>query len=91
MFFVGVIMDSTGCTQHAVTIFCDWIYDSNEPVAIPLCKKSLDCCTWTVQESIVKEATLFVRFVDGWIFKEHESKKKKVLDRCAHAAVEKKS
>jgi hypothetical protein len=31
MFVVGVMMDSTGSCQHVVTIFWNWIYDSNEP------------------------------------------------------------
>jgi hypothetical protein len=48
MFVVGVMTDSTGSYQHAVTIFWNWIYDSNEPFALPLSKESLDCCTWTV-------------------------------------------
>jgi hypothetical protein len=89
MFFVGVMMDSTGSSQHAVTIFREWVYDSNEPFALPLCKESLDCCTWTVKEGAVQEASLFVRFVDGWIFKEQEAKKKKKLDKCAPATIEK--
>ena len=82
-------MDSTGSSQHAVTIFREWVYDSNEPFALPLCKESLDCCTWIVKEGAVQEASLFVQFVDGWIFKEQEEKKKKKLDKCAPAAIEK--
>jgi hypothetical protein len=85
MFVVGVIQDSTGCCQHAVTIFRNWIYDSNEPVALPLCKKSLDMCTWSVKDRKVQDDSMFVRFVNGWIFQEHEAKKKKVLDLCAPA------
>ena len=86
MFFVGVMMDSTGSCQHAVTIFCNWIYDSNEPFALPLSKESLDCCTWTVKDGAVQEASLFVSFLKGWIFQENESKKKKLLDMCDYAA-----
>jgi hypothetical protein len=86
MFVVGVIQDSTGCCQHAVTIFRNWIYDSNEPFALPLCKKSLDMCTWSVKDCKVQDDSMFVRFVNGWIFQEHEAKKKKELDLCAHAA-----
>jgi hypothetical protein len=33
---------------------------------------------------MVKEASLFHRFCDGWIFQELEAKKKKVLDIFAH-------
>jgi hypothetical protein len=32
MFVVGVIKDSTGSCQHAVTIFRNWVYNSNEPI-----------------------------------------------------------
>jgi len=80
MFVVGVIEDSTKCCQHAVTIFRDWIYDSNEPFALPLNKESLDCCTWDIKDGVVHEASFFSRFCDGWIFQEPEEKRKKVLD-----------
>jgi hypothetical protein len=82
MFVVGVMKDSTGSCQHAVTIFREWIYDSNEPFALPLSKESLDCCTWSIKDGVVKEASTFVSFVKGWIFKEREKKKEK-LDLCA--------
>jgi len=49
MFVIGVIKDSTNCCQHAVTIFRNWIYDSNKPFALLLSKENLDCCTWTVK------------------------------------------
>ena len=41
MFVVGVIQDSTNSCQHAVTIFYNWIYDSNEPFALPLSQEVL--------------------------------------------------
>jgi len=82
MFFVGVIKDSTGSCQHAVTIFRGWIYDSNEPFALPLSQESLDICTWTTSDKKVQEASTFVCFVDGWIFQEMPSKKRKLLDLC---------
>jgi hypothetical protein len=85
MVFVGVIQDSTISCQHAVTIFRNWIYDSNEPFALPLSKESLDCCTWDIKDGVIHEASLFVSFCDGWIFKERELKKKKFLDMCAPA------
>ena len=84
MFFVGVMKDSTGSCQHAVTIFRKWIYDSNEPFALPLSKESLDICTWSIKDGKVEDASKFVCFVDGWIFQEIESKKKKKLDTCAY-------
>jgi hypothetical protein len=65
MFVVGVMMDSTGSCQHEVTIFCNWIYDSNKPFALQLSKESLDCCTWTVKDGAVQEASLFVSFIKG--------------------------
>jgi hypothetical protein len=80
MFLVGVMKDSSGSCQHAVTIFRKWIYDSNEPFALPLSKESLDICTWSIKDGKVEDASMFVCFVDGWIFQENESKKKKVLD-----------
>ena len=86
MFVVGVIEDSTNCCQHAVTIFCDWIYDSNEPFALPLNKESLDCCTWDIKDGVVHEASSFSRFCDGWIFQEPEEKRKKVLDMYSPSA-----
>jgi hypothetical protein len=51
---------------------------------LPLSKESLDCCTWKIKDGMVKEASLFHRFYDGWIFQDHEAKKKKVLDIFAH-------
>ena len=46
MILMGVIEDSEGSCQHAVIIFCKWVFNSNEKVALPLCQESLDCCTW---------------------------------------------
>ena len=82
MFIVGVVKDSTGCCQHAVTIFRQWIYDSNEPFALPLSKESLDICTWSIKDDKVEDASMFDCFVDGWIFQEMPSKKRKLLDLC---------
>jgi hypothetical protein len=85
MFVVGVIKDSTSSCQHAITIFRKWIYDSNEPFAMPLSKECLDCCTWDIQDGVIHNASLFACFTDGWIFQEREGKKKKILDKCATA------
>jgi hypothetical protein len=82
MFVIGVIKDSTGSCQHAVTIFRNWVYDSNEPYALPLRKESLDICTWSMKDGAIQEDSTFVCFVKGWIFQEHEMKKKRVLDLC---------
>jgi hypothetical protein len=40
-FFLSVIRDSSSSTQHAVTLHGGWIFDSNEPWALPLSKKIL--------------------------------------------------
>jgi hypothetical protein len=80
MFVVGVLQDNTNSCQHAITIFRNWIYDSNEPYALPLSKESLDCCTWEITDGVIHQASLFVRFTGGWIFQEHKEKRKKVLD-----------
>jgi hypothetical protein len=82
MFVVGVLKDSGNSQQHAVTIFRNWIFDSNEPFALPLTKKNLDICTWEVKDDNVIKDSLFVSFCGGWIFYEHEDKKKKILDHC---------
>jgi hypothetical protein len=40
---------SDGNGSHAVTIHGGHMYDANEVVAIPLCKKALDyCCSTTM-------------------------------------------
>jgi hypothetical protein len=83
MFVLGVIQDTTNTCQHAVTIFRNWIFDSNEPFALPLSQESLDCCTWDMKDGEIHDHSSFVRFSHGWIFKEHESKRKKILDMCA--------
>jgi hypothetical protein len=86
MFVVGVMMDSTGSCQHVITIFRNWIHDSNEPFALPLSKESIDCCTWTVKDGDIQEASLFVSFLlkDG--FSKKMNQKRKMLDVCAYAA-----
>jgi hypothetical protein len=85
MFVVGVIQDSTNACQHAVTIFHNWIFDSNESFALPLNKESLDCCTWDIKDGVINEPSMFVKFCNGWIFQEQETKKKKRLEKIAPA------
>ena len=75
MIMVGVIEDSEGSCQHAVTIFCKWVFDSNKNVALPLCQESLDCCTWEVKDGKVTRYSRFVKFIAGWIFYENDTKK----------------
>jgi hypothetical protein len=84
MFVVGVIQDSTKSCQDATTIFRNWIYDSNEPFALPLSKDSLDCCTWDIKDGVIDRSLFDSQFSDGWIFKEQETEKKKALDMCVY-------
>jgi hypothetical protein len=77
MILVGVIKDSKGSCQHAVSIYRNWVFDSNEEVALPLCQESLDCCTWDGKDGEVCVLSQFVKFINGWIFYEKEGKKKK--------------
>ena len=81
MILVGVMQDSEGSCQHAVTIYKRWVFDSNEKVALPLCRESLDCCTWEVRGGKVTRYSTFVKFIKGWIFYEKENKKRKRIAR----------
>jgi hypothetical protein len=67
-FFVGVIRDTCGSVQHAVSIHDGWIFDSNEPFALQLNQESLDCCTWEVCDGAVKQKSKFVAFHEGLLF-----------------------
>jgi hypothetical protein len=82
MFVLCVLKDSGNSSQHAVTIFRNWVFDSNEPYALPLCKHSLDLCTWDVRDGVVYEESSFVSIKKGWIFFEDELKKRKILEKC---------
>jgi hypothetical protein len=81
MFVVGVLKDSGNSQQHAITIFRNWIFDSNEPFALPLTKTNLDICTWEVKDDNTINDSSFVNFCRGYIFYEDEDKKNKILDR----------
>ena len=39
---VGVLTESDGNASHAIAIHGGFVYDANEVVALPLCKKDLD-------------------------------------------------
>ena len=73
-FFVGVMRDTTGSVQHALCLHCSWVFDSNEPYALPLNKHSLDMCTWEVKDGIVKESSEFVTFKRGIQYVWHGNK-----------------
>ena len=81
MFVVGVLKDSRNSQQHAITIFRNWIFDSNEPFALPLTKTNLDICTWEVKDDNTINDSYFVSFCRGYIFYEDEDKKNKILER----------
>jgi hypothetical protein len=70
MFVLAVIEDSSQKSSHAVTLFRNWIFDSNEPKAIPLTKQGLDSCTWEIKNGVLINSTVFVKFKHGWIFQE---------------------
>ena len=80
MFVLAVLEDSQGSQQHAVTLFRDWIFNSNEPYALRLNKQNLDMCTWDVMDGTIVDDSLFVSFCGGWVFHEPEEKKKKRLN-----------
>ena len=58
------------CRDHISQL----IFDSNEEIAFPLCKESLDCCTWEINNDERNGTCSFVKFIDGWIFCEQEKK-----------------
>ena len=67
-FLLASIEDNLGNACHTVCVFRGWIFDSNEPYAIPLCEESLNSCTWEIQDEKLKNHTSFVCFQQGWIF-----------------------
>jgi hypothetical protein len=82
MFVFGVLKDNQNSQQHAITIFRNWIFDSNEPFALPLSKTNLDICMWEVKEDNTVNDSHFVCFCYGFVFyHEDEEKKRKILDR----------
>jgi len=73
MVAVLVLESSDGNRNHAVTVHGGYIYDSNEEIAIPFCKKALDYCCST--EELKAE---FAGFWKGWIFQYLGTKRLKV-------------
>ena len=61
--FVGVLKGSDGHVNHSVWILNNWIFDSNENIAIPLSQEGLDYCVSTPTARVE-----FVAFNDGFIF-----------------------
>ena len=64
--FLGVLEGSDGQVNHAISIFNNWIFDSNERIAIPLCKEGLNYCVSTPDSKVD-----FVKFYHGFFFREN--------------------
>ena len=66
-------MESDGNSLHAVCIHGGFVYDANEPTAIPLCEEALNYCC-----SIPTVSNKFVAFKHVTIFyysgKDHQKK-----------------
>ena len=60
---LGVLFASDNSCSHAVTIHGNFIYDANEPVALPLTDEALDYCTSTKNVN-----TSFICFKFGFRF-----------------------
>jgi hypothetical protein len=66
MFYLGAIHGSDGNAQHAVTLYRNWIFDSNEKRAIPLGKEGLDFCTQSEEErDLTGSTSVFSHFQNG--------------------------
>ena len=70
-----VLEGSDGSKNHAVTIFGNLIFDSNEQLALPLERHALDYCTSTPEQ-----ASTYVSVCDGWTWKD-PSKKNRVYKK----------
>ena len=68
--FLGCIETSDGHANHAVTLFQDFIFDSNEKTALRLCKEGMDYCsndgTDTVQFKQFARGYLMKCTLQGW-------------------------
>ena len=66
MFYLGAIHGSDGNAQHALTLYRNWIFDSNDKIAIPLGKEGLDFCTQTEEErELTGSTSVFSHFQQG--------------------------
>ena len=61
--FVSIIKGLDNIANHAISIYNDWIFDSNESVAISLCQEGLDYCV-----STKGVRSQFVSFTAGFFF-----------------------
>ena len=69
------LMDSIGNVNHAISVVCNWIFDSNYEIALVLNKASLDmiCAPYVGEE----QAAIFekVYYAVRYIFNEENLKK----------------
>ena len=85
--FLGIIETSDGHVNHAVTLFQDWIFDSNEEKAIPLCAQGLNYCSNDGSDMLLR----FKHFRNGYLVRcQKKLKKNKVVlawkNKRSHAA-----
>ena len=71
--FVGVLEGSDGEVNHAIGIFNNWIFDSNENVAIPLCQEGLNYCVSDCETDVK-----FVKFKRGFFFRDQSDNTKRL-------------
>ena len=72
--FVGQMQAKDGSSTHAVSIFNNWIFDSNEKRAIPLCDEGLDVCCSTDEDY-----SQFLFFERGILVKDNRKRKATVF------------
>ena len=76
--FVSIIKGSDDINNHAIGIYNNWIFDSNESVAIPLCQEGLNYCA-----STKGVGNQFVSFTGGFFFQKN-SKKRRLKRKAAN-------
>ena len=79
---VALLKGSNYSEDHCVTLYGQWISDSNLPKALPLSKESLDLCVSSDGERVlfdkVKEAYFCTNYMN-WIGNEKKKQKKKEI------------
>ena len=72
---VILLRASDNSMNHVVTIYKNWIFDSCENQALPLCKEGLDVCT----RENARDNSCFIGFVNGLLITLRKPYKK-----CTH-------
>ena len=67
--FISIIKGLDDIAKHAIGIYNNLIFDSNESVAISLCQEGLDYCV-----STKGVRSQFVSFTAGFFFRENSKK-----------------